>query len=232
MNLAICIKSCQYDKSIGCHSAIRETWGRNLPDNVDLYFFMGGEQCDTDWDEKWVPVDDGYWPSMQKTRAITEFAVDENYDYIYLCDTDSYVIIKEMLKWPFEQYDYSGGHLCSRRKEDRLLGHGYGAWDTGKGDVVDPFYNYFSGGVGFFLSQKAARIVAESEYYINSEDLCVGQMMGREIAAGNIKAGVLQGIEGVSVWHLNCGFYGGGHTERKNAGEAVRRHHFDLGYGK
>ena len=48
MNLAICIKSCQYDKSIGCHSAIRETWGRNLPDNVDLYFFMGGDTQPTE----------------------------------------------------------------------------------------------------------------------------------------------------------------------------------------
>jgi hypothetical protein len=41
MRLAVCVKSCNRDKANGCHQAIRETWGKDFPSNVDVRFFVG-----------------------------------------------------------------------------------------------------------------------------------------------------------------------------------------------
>ena len=55
-------------------------------------------------------------------------------------------------------------------------------------------------------------------------------MLGPKIEAGEMTAAVLPFVEHHSAWHLNCGYYGGGHTERLNAGDAVRRKHEELGF--
>jgi hypothetical protein len=109
MRLLIAIKSCQRDKNTGCHQAIRETWGKNLPAGVDLLFFVGGEtEPALEADERYVAVDDGYWTSTPKMIAIVKYAVWKDYDFALLCDTDTYLDVPALMRVGFENYDYSG----------------------------------------------------------------------------------------------------------------------------
>jgi hypothetical protein len=232
MKILIGVKSCQRDKTEGCHQAIRETWGKNLPESVDVRFFMGGVETPTlETDEVCLPVDDGYWELTPKTRGIANYAVKENYDFVYLCDTDTYLIVPKLLETPFASFDFSGGHLCNRNSEENILGKHYPKWVTDRGGVADPFYVYLSGGVGFFLSRKAANEVATTSYYHHSEDVWVGQVLGPLIGDGLMSGGILDGVEGSSAWHLCCGFYGGGHQQRLSPADAIRQKHQELGLG-
>jgi Galactosyltransferase len=225
MRLLLAVKSCQRDQQSFCHQAIRDTWGKNLPDGVDLRFFMGGTSMPLmEADEVYFPVDDGYWELTPKTKGICKYTVDCHYDYVYLCDTDTYLVVPHLLESAFQKYDFSGGHLCYG-EHGAELGKAYPRWVSPRGGVADPFYAYMSGGVGFFLSKKAAEAVATTSYYHHSEDVWVGQVLGPMIASGEIKAGVLKDFEGYAAWHLNCGYYGGGHTNRLSAAEAIKKHH-------
>lgn len=180
-----------------------------------------------DSDEINLPVDDGYWVLTPKTRGICNYAVENNYDFVYTCDTDTYLIPRRMLESGFEKYDFSGGHLC-HGEHGQELGKPYPAWTSPQGGVADPFYAYMSGGVGSFLSKKAAEKVARTEYYHHSEDVWVGQVLGPFIQSGELTAALLKNFEGYAAWHLNCGYYGGGHVDRLSPAEAVRRKHNEL----
>jgi hypothetical protein len=225
VRLLLAIKSCQRDQQTFCHQAIRETWGAHLPPGVDLRFFMGGSSMPLmEADEVYLPVDDGYWELTPKTRGICKYTVDCHYDYVYLCDTDTYLDVPKMLASDFQKYDFSGGHLCFG-EHGAELGKPYPRQVSPRGSVCDPFYAYMSGGVGFFLSIKAAFEVSITTYYHHSEDVWVGQVLGPLIEKGILRGGVFKDFETHAVWHLNCGYYGGGHTNRISPAEAIKRHH-------
>lgn len=231
MRIAIFVKSCQRDRLAGFHTAIRETWGKNLPGNVDLLFIVGGETYEDGLlnDELYFPVDDGYWELQPKVKSAAKYTVDNNYDFAYLCDTDSYLIVNKLLQSGFEKYDFSGGHLCGRHGGENQFGVRYPPYKDRFDKTFDCFYIYLSGGVGFFLSNRACRDLVETEMYFHSEDVWCGQVLGPKIESGDRTAAFLPFVEHHSAWHLNCGYYGGGHKERLNAGDAVRRKHKELG---
>ena len=240
--LLIAVKSCQKDKQDGAHQAIRETWGKVLPEGVDLLFFVGGDTAPTlDSDERYVPVPDGYWELHPKMLAIVAYAVREDYDFVNLCDTDTYLILSKMIASGFDSYDYSGAPL---NPKDGVFGKAYPGVETDyNGFVVSPFYVYLSGGHGTILSRKAAGIVAAAPRVPNnSEDLMLGQILGPFIRDGQLRATVLPNYAehiqnsdashgGPIAWHLNCGFYGGGHKQRLKPADAVRRKHQEIQRG-
>jgi hypothetical protein len=228
LRLLLAVKSCRRDQQTGCHEAIRETWGANLPEGVDVRFFMGGEgPILMDADEVLLPVPDDYWTLTPKTKGICAYTVEHGYGFVYLCDTDTYLVPRRMLESGFWSYDFSGGHLC-HGEHGQELGKPYPKWVSPQGGVADPFYAYMSGGVGMFLSKRAADIVSLSTYYHHSEDVWVGQVLGPFIQSGLFRGAVLKDFEGYAAWHLNCGYYGGGHAERLSPAEAVRRKHNEL----
>jgi len=228
LKLLLAVKSCRRDQQTGCHEAIRETWGSNLPPGVDVRFFMGGEgHILMEADEVLLPVPDDYWTLTPKTKHICRHTVAHGYDFVYTCDTDTYLVPKRMLESEFAKYDFSGGHLCYG-EHGKVLGVPYPAWVSPQGGVADPFYAYMSGGVGSFLSKIAAQIAWTTEYYHHSEDVWVGQVLGPFIQSGELTGAVLPNFEGYAAWHLNCGYYGGGHAERLSPAEAVRRKHHEL----
>jgi hypothetical protein len=225
VKLLLAVKSCRRDQQTGCHEAIRETYAANLPEGVDVRFFMGGEgPILMEADEVLLPVPDDYWTLTPKTKAICRYAVMNEYDFTYTCDTDTYLIPSRMLESEFAKYDFSGGHLC-HGEHGQELGKPYPGWTSPQGGVADPFYAYMSGGVGMFLSHKAAEMVATTEYYHHSEDVWVGQVLGPFIQNGELTGAVLKNFEYYAAWHLNCGYYGGGHAERLSPAEAIRRKH-------
>src|SRR5215469_6598908 len=133
MRLLIAVKSCRRDQQTGCHEAIRETWGNGLPEGVDVRFFMGGEgPIWMDVDETLLNVPDDYWTLTPKTKGICAFTVEKNYDFVYFCDTDTYLVPERMLQSDFRSYDFSGGHLC-HGEHGNVLGKPYPRWVSNQG---------------------------------------------------------------------------------------------------
>jgi hypothetical protein len=60
-------------------------------------------------DEIVLPVPDDYLHLPVKTREVLRWADERGYDFVYKCDTDTYVALDRLLKSGFEKYDFSGG---------------------------------------------------------------------------------------------------------------------------
>lgn len=123
--------------------AVRDTWARDLAPfagSVDLRFFYGappeGAEFVPEADEVLLPVPDDYEHLPHKVQAICRYAVENNYDYLFKCDDDTAVyvdrLVTELLGRPFEYAGYVNS------------------------------VNECSGGPGYFLSQRAARLVGNS----------------------------------------------------------------------
>src|ERR1700693_1584801 len=103
--LLIAVKSCQSHWGAGYHDAILNTWGRSLPPDVDLRFFVGGSTVEmSDGHNGHVtilPVKDDYDSLPFKTKAIAEWSSKNDYDFewssrhdydfTFLCDTDTFL---------------------------------------------------------------------------------------------------------------------------------------------
>lgn len=237
MRLLIAVKSCQRDKYAGCHQAIRETWGANLPHGVDLLFFMGGNEKDIvgmTEDERHLPVDDGYWPSTPKMLAIVKYAVWQDYDFVLLCDTDTYLDVPRLMLCGFDEFDYSGAMSggWGRGGPDWKFGEAHqGAYSDHDNILVNPMYAYMSGGHGYILSRRAAKIVTTLRTKMQEgEDLMVGWVLGPFFKHGELTAKHLPGYRDIIAFHLGCGYYGGRHqlNQRLDPAQAVRRKHKEL----
>lgn len=232
--LAICVKSCQRDKLTGCHQAIRDTWGKDLPAGVDLLFFMGGDKPPADLlpDERFLPVDDGYWTSTPKMLAIVKYAVWKDYDFSLLCDTDTYLDIPGLMASGFDQYDYSGllsGGRAMQGKPAWIFGQAYkGKNSDHSGFLIEPSYAYMSGGHGYILSKRAAKVVATLKTKIEEgEDIMVGWVLG-PFFNGEFTAKDLPNFKEIA-FHLGCGYYGGNRRgERLDPAAAVRKKHEEM----
>jgi hypothetical protein len=122
--------------------AVRDTWAKDIApfkNSIDLKFFYGEPHVSRspEADEIFLAnVPDDYEHLPHKTQAICRYAVDKDYDYVFKCDTDTAVdvdrLVREVLGRPF---DYAG--------------------------FVNTV-NECSGGPGYFLSKRAARIVGNS----------------------------------------------------------------------
>ncbi len=167
--ILIGIKSCERDARNGANEAIRKTWGRDLP---GLRFFVGGKR-----DAPHGPTPQGsiivldcpdtYEGLPQKTRAILRYGLDHERDFIFLFDSDTFVVPERLLACGFENYDLTGS-----------LG---GNTENGK------YYPWPSGGAGYILSNRAARFVVDappSEEW--AEDRMVGQILGPHIKSGEV----------------------------------------------
>jgi len=178
--MLIAIKSCERDARNGANQAIRDTWGKNR-----VIFFLGRTTVVPKDDEIELDCPDDYDSLPLKTREIAKLASKKNFSHIFLCDTDSFVILDRLYSCGFEQYDYMG-----------LFGEGYngdghfdhkisGPWDRKAPDMMmRDVYPWASGGHGYFLSLAAARMVAAIEPTHWAEDFCVGQILGPAIEAG------------------------------------------------
>ncbi len=104
MKVLIAIVSCERDKET--HQLIRDTWAKDSP--VDVRFFVGRECAVFSEDEICLDVPDDWDGLPQKTQMVCRWAAARNYDFLFKCDTDSYVSIPRLLESGFEKYHYSG----------------------------------------------------------------------------------------------------------------------------
>ena len=201
MKLLIAIKSCHRDRDRGCHQAIRDTWGSKVVTDVTLGFFIGRDENSgqASWrlgDETQVDAPDDYENLPLKTREILRQSIGWNYDFTFLCDNDTFVNPERLLQTGFEKFDYSGrfGVLPP-------VGTQFDYTD-GRGIEYPGCHPWASGGVGYFLSKKAAEHIVQFEPNIWAEDMWVGQVLGPEIQAGRINAANLSTLECQAAWHF------------------------------
>jgi len=210
MTLLLAVKSCQTDRARGDHQIIRDTWGRDVKmADADLRFFIGGPTSSEVFiDETILNCPDDYHSLPYKTREILRWSVSRNYDFTFLCDTDTYVIPGKLMKTDFRRFDYFGVN-------GRELGvpFPYNAPDRdGRGWFIPHCYPWASGGFGYFLTQKAARFVIDREPDIWAEDLWVGQIMGPLYRTGQITMANMNQLEGKATWHFPQHVYQSGYN--------------------
>lgn len=145
MKLLIAIVTCHKDKQ--ANQRERETW---LKDSTIDYKFFLGQPVETGLsDEIYLNVPDDYSSLPYKVKESFRWALDAGYDFIYKCDSDTYVNIQRLLDSGFENYDFTG-HL----KE-----------------------SYIQGGPGYWISSKAARLTLDVVVDHWAEDLWVSRIM-------------------------------------------------------
>ena len=113
------------------------------------------------WHYLALPCPDDYASLPQRTLWFCRWALEEGgrgkgeggWDYLFKCDDDTYVSIPRLLSYDLRGRDYVGAE-----------------WRPGVG--------YGSGGAGYFLSRRAAGLVAERlTQATGAEDLLVGQIL-------------------------------------------------------
>lgn len=198
IKLLVAVKSCNRHALEGYHQAIRDSWGQDVRPPAELRFFVGMPGDYTNWkpDETQVHEDDNYDELPRKTRAILRWFLERDYQYIFLCDTDTFVKPDELIRCGFETCDVAGrfGHhpeigTTFEHRDDR-------------GNYVPVCHPWPSGGVGYFLSRRAARYVVDTEPISWAEDFYVGQATGPYIQTGELTARDLPKFEANVAWHF------------------------------
>ena len=194
MKLLVAVKSCMRDRARGAHDAIRNTWGARVQ-GADVIFFVGSSPLNVflEDDEDSLPVSDDYYSLPSKTREILRWSAQRGYDFTFLCDNDTFIIPSRLMDTGFERYDYSG--KFSRAPGTQFLRY---ADDHG---VYLNLHPWCSGGFGYFVSRKAAEIVASAKPRVWAEDMHVGQVLGSYIRDGYLKAAHLADFAGDVSWH-------------------------------
>jgi hypothetical protein len=105
MKILIGILSCERDRQY--HQLLLNTWLKDCP--VDYVFILGKNQRPKLKNEIIVDAPDDYRSALLKVKRMIEYAVDNQYDYLFKCDVDTYCHVPRLLKSGFEKYDFSGG---------------------------------------------------------------------------------------------------------------------------
>jgi hypothetical protein len=189
--LAICIKSCHRDMDAGYHDAIRTTWGRDAKAlGIDLYFFMGKDptQQDTRRVRRYVTGEivldcaDDYDSLPIKTRRICQWVQAKMYQYLFLCDNDTFVKPKLLLQTDFKNFDYAGDFFANNPGQAPFK------YTDERGLVHPECRAWASGGFGYFLSRRATEGIAAVPPVGWAEDFYAGQVMAPAIDANYITA--------------------------------------------
>jgi hypothetical protein len=205
MRVLIAVISYSGDADRGCHDAIRQTWGKDVaPTGADLRFFIGHRRND------FVPASDEVLVTEQtycthdpevckdqihiqfEVREILRWSVSQGYDFTFLPSTDTFLIPSKLMTSGFEKYDYSGfiipPHIPVGTKSPEEI---YGAH----------LYPWADAGVGWFMSKKAAEIVATSDLNWWTDDIGVAQTLGPYIERKELTAGTIPDFWNSISWH-------------------------------
>jgi Galactosyltransferase len=151
------------------------TWVRRLKASSDIrvVFLVGANELEArlDGDVLNLPCKDGYDSLVHKTKEFCRWALTQDFDYLFKCDDDTFVVADRFLQFDPSGRDYIG--------VDPI-------------DDVNP--RFASGGAGYWLSRKATGSVArmdvekvssETEMGLNAEDYFVYWALKEEYALHN-----------------------------------------------
>ena len=148
--IAIMVSSCARDRNLECGPL--DTWMEAWGDQVEHYLLLGKENTYKNNHDWIVDVPDSYESCAGKTWKSAQFAVQNNLDYIFKCDLDTYVCVPKLLKYDLNGRDYVG-FRCSE-------GHA-------------------AGGNGYWLSQKACKVLLETPWENGYQDLWAGMALAK-----------------------------------------------------
>ena len=151
----------------------RRTWLVHAPrQSIDYVFLVGGAgEFRRQDDVLYLPCPDDYPSLPQKTRRFCQWALQHaEFDYLFKCDDDTYVDLARLADYPAGRlFDYAGGEYAG----------------------------YASGGGGYFLSRRAAALVAEHlDAPWGNED----ELVGRCLKAHGIALHADSVFQGFTQW--------------------------------
>lgn len=165
MRKLIAVIAC--DKLYSRVQAIRDTWAQDMPKDgsLDLRFFFGRghDNGGQRFDEITLDVDESYAALPEKVQAMFQWVVNQDYDYTFKTDDDVYVSPSVLARCTVAPHDYIG----------RFRG-------PSGGYPAD-----YASGYGYWLSLKAARIVAWSP---RNKDWAEDRWVGNLLAVKRVQA--------------------------------------------
>jgi hypothetical protein len=197
MKVLIACSTCWKDKKLGANAAIRETWGKTLPEGWDLRFFLGGSHSLPEEDAKftsgdWIgsPGTLGIMDVTKRAKNVIGTEVDCEPDEVILLNAgDSYLSLPwkttESLKWGLDRdYDFivrifvDTYLLPARMAESQdLWQHDAAGWSFGCGPCPahpDSFHSCPLGGAAYTTSRKASEAVVNEPIRHWGEDTHCG----------------------------------------------------------
>jgi hypothetical protein len=168
MKILIAVESCVANRHL--HQVMMDTWIGDLACQIDFKFFIGGLSEPQGDHEVWVPCLDTYDNLAVKTRGICRWAVANNYDFLFKCDTDTVVHPGRLLASGYHLHNYMGGE-----NSDILPATLNTTFPHYKGRKI----SFASGGAGYWLSRDAMNYVAKEQVASSpAEDVYVGAILG------------------------------------------------------
>jgi hypothetical protein len=186
----ILVTSCERDRRLGAHHAIRETWGAAALGKIEIRFLLGRHSQAVCLDEWRLDVPDDMEGVSAKTREGHRRALDAGFGHVFQVFTDTYIDLDRLLASDFAPRDYTG---CFPRYPAGLVTDG----------------GYAFGGPGYWLSRKASEVLIASPWPARiprrgaAEDYWVGNVLHQAGIHGwndpryHYKAAL--GAEGISV---------------------------------
>lgn len=152
--------------------AARATWFSQL--ECEKWFVVGG-QCDEP-DVLGLPCGDGYADLPHKTVELCRYFLNTNHDWLFKCDDDTWINHHILKAMPLTG-DYVGVSFPRSRYRPQHKNH------IEKTPYVCP---YAMGGVGYFLSRRAAAKILESPWQnYTFEDKMVGDALAKWLKEHN-----------------------------------------------
>jgi len=205
MSVLFAVKSCQADQLACFHDAIWNTWGHHIPKIAfgplrnkesihdtqlritfaELFFFLGGNAQPGTRDVL-LSCPDRYTDLPHKVREIMRYFLGTEHDFVFLADTDTFVIPMRLLNCGYEKYDITAAFIKGM-KPGQIFRHVVRD-PRGPDIVLEKSYAPPSGGFGYFLSRKAAQVIADTEPdpKIWADDIYVGEALGPKLASGEL----------------------------------------------
>jgi len=151
---------------VNCHhfsdrrEKIRQTWAKQVGAwyGIDLRFFVGNPSGSPEPDVVYLDCGDDYLSLPSKAKGVYKYAMDNNYDYTFKIDDDCEVYVNRLLSEDLT-HDFIG-----------RMNYCWGG--------------FCSGGPGFWLSRRAAEIIANQPL---SNDTADDRWIGQVLAAYGIK---------------------------------------------
>lgn len=123
---------------ISCHkfgarrNSQRATWIPNIPKDIGYKFFLGSPPIEKQHhipaeDEIWLDVDDSYNSLPAKVKAVMQWGVDNDYDFVLKIDDDVYIYPDRVLQG-YEQHKYVGhpnGWIAPAHPKGYMSGFAY-----------------------------------------------------------------------------------------------------------
>ena len=185
MNVLFGIKSCKADRLAGFHNVIRQTWGSHVLPPHKLVFFTGSDEP-SETDEVSLDAPDGYTELPWKVRQIMWHFLNTDYDFIFMADVDTFATPMRLLNCGYEKYDITAAFIKGM-KPGQIFRHVVRD-PRGPTIVLEKSYAPPSGGLGYFLSRKAAQVIVDTEPdpKVWADDLYVAEALGPMLASGEL----------------------------------------------